>query len=64
MPHEAERVLARWREVERNLSATELGSSEADSLRAEAARLRDEYQQLVADVQGHAQELRELDGDR
>jgi hypothetical protein len=44
---EAEVVLAMWREVERNLDATDPGSPEADALIADAARLRDEYQRLV-----------------
>jgi hypothetical protein len=38
-----ETVLARWRQVERDLARTELGSAEAESLQSEAARLRDEY---------------------
>jgi hypothetical protein len=61
MPYEAERVLAQWREVERDLTAVDPESAEAERLRDEVARLRDEYQQLVADVQGHAQQLRDLD---
>ena len=61
MPYEAERVLAQWREVERDLTAVDPESPEAERLRAEVGRLRDEYQQLVADVQGHAQQLRDLD---
>ena len=49
MPYqrEAEIVLAMWRDVERDLQATEPGSHEAESLQAEAARLRDEYKRLT-----------------
>jgi hypothetical protein len=61
MPYDAERVLARWREVERELAAADPGSPEAERLREEAAGLRDEYQQLMADVEGHAQQVRDLE---
>ena len=49
MPYrqEAELVLAAWREVERQLDTTPEASSDAELLRAEAARLRDRYQALV-----------------
>jgi hypothetical protein len=49
MPYQAQalEVLARWREVERALEAAVDGSPEADTLLAEAMRLRDEYQTLI-----------------
>ena len=49
MPYQraAEVVLAKWREVERQLADTPGHSPEAEVLQAEAARLRDEYQALV-----------------
>jgi chemotaxis regulatin CheY-phosphate phosphatase CheZ len=53
MPYrqQAERVLALWRAVERQLEATAQGSPEAEQLQAEAARLRDEYQHLIAEAE-------------
>ena len=50
MPYQAEAqvVLAMWREIERDLAAAIPGSSEAEALQAEAARMRDEYQRLIA----------------
>jgi hypothetical protein len=50
MPYakEAEVVLAMWREIERDLAKAQPGSDEEDQLHAEAMRLRDEYQRLVA----------------
>jgi hypothetical protein len=45
---EAAIVLEMWRDVERVLNAVTPGSDEEEELRAEAARLRDEYQRLVA----------------
>jgi hypothetical protein len=50
MPYakEAEVVLAIWREIERDLAKAEPGSDEEDRLHAEAMRLRDEYQRLMA----------------
>ena len=55
MPYqrEAEIVLAMWRDVERDLQATEPGSHEAESLQAEAARLRDEYKRLTDLARDH-----------
>jgi hypothetical protein len=51
----AEVVLAEWREVERKLAGSaDLDSADAEDLRADAARLRDEYQALV-DAAIHAQ---------
>ena len=48
MPGEQiEAILAAWREIERQLASVEGESDEADELRAEASRLRDEYQRLV-----------------
>jgi chemotaxis regulatin CheY-phosphate phosphatase CheZ len=43
----AEVVLARWREVERQLDGMLAGTPEAEALRDEAAALRNEYQTLV-----------------
>ena len=50
MSHQSEAalVLERWRDVERQLAGVRPGSSEVEELQAEAARLRDEYQQLTA----------------
>ena len=55
MPYirQAEVVLARLRDVMRELESTEPGSPEADFLQATVARLRNEYQHLVEDVHGH-----------
>jgi septal ring factor EnvC (AmiA/AmiB activator) len=50
MPYQrrAEVVLAEWREVERQLArVTDPDSVDAEELRAEAARLRNEYQALI-----------------
>jgi hypothetical protein len=44
-------VLARWREVERALEAVAEDSPEAETIRAEALRLRDEYQVLIRAAQ-------------
>jgi hypothetical protein len=49
--HDAEAVLARWREVERELAEAAPGSREEERLQAEAAALRDEYQRVM-DVAG------------
>jgi hypothetical protein len=43
----ADEILARWREVERELEQATEGSTEAEALLLEAATLRDEYQALV-----------------
>lgn len=53
MPYQraAEVVLAKWREIERQLAETSVETSEAEGLRAEAARLRDEYQALIRAAQ-------------
>jgi hypothetical protein len=40
-------VLARQRSVERALAGIDPGTSESEDLRAEAFRLRDEYQELI-----------------
>jgi hypothetical protein len=49
MPYarEAEIVLAMWRDIERQLKATDPGSDEEERLQADAARLRDEYRRLI-----------------
>jgi hypothetical protein len=46
----AEVLLAQWRDVERRLADTEAGAPLAESLRAEASRLRDEYQRLLDEM--------------
>jgi hypothetical protein len=50
MPYrrEAEIVLALWRDIERELAAALPGSPEAHAFQGDAARLRDEYQRLIA----------------
>jgi hypothetical protein len=48
---EAEVVLARWREVERELASLPEESPEAEALRSEAAVLRDEYQRIVMRIE-------------
>ena len=49
MPYQraAEVVLAKWREVERQLGELKGDSPEAEVLKAEAARLRNEYQAFI-----------------
>lgn len=49
MPYQraAEVVLARWREVERQLGEVQPDSPEFGVLQAEAARLRNEYQAFI-----------------
>ena len=49
MPYQraANVVLAKWREVERQLADVPVDYPEAEVLQAEAAKLRDEYQALV-----------------
>lgn len=44
---DAERILAAWREIERDLEDVAPGSPEAERLEAQAASLRDEYQAIV-----------------
>jgi hypothetical protein len=55
MPYqrEAEIVLAMWRQAERHLEAAAPDSPEAEAYQADAARLRDEYQRLVAAAREH-----------
>jgi hypothetical protein len=55
MPYqrEAEIVLAMWRDVERDLANADSGSDLAEQLRAQASRLRDEYQRLIAEATDH-----------
>ncbi|MBA3235455.1 MAG: hypothetical protein H0T59_05610 [Chloroflexi bacterium] len=51
MPYqrEGEIVLAMWREAERELTAVDgIDVDRAEELRADVARLRDEYQRLIA----------------
>jgi uncharacterized coiled-coil DUF342 family protein len=47
---EAAIVLEMWREVERNLARVPDDGEEAEELRAEAARLRNEYQRLLEEA--------------
>jgi hypothetical protein len=55
MPYQrlAKVVLDRWREVERQLEELPADSHEADELRREIYRLRDEYQHLVEAAVAH-----------
>ena len=50
MPYqrEAEVVLAVWREAERRLATVEPGSVEEEDIVADLARMRNEYQRLIA----------------
>ena len=48
---EAERVLAQWRELERELETADDDGRE--DLQARIRELRDRYQVLIADVEGH-----------
>jgi hypothetical protein len=50
---EGEIVLAMWRDIERQLAMAEPESVEAEALQLEAARLRDEYQRLIALARQH-----------
>ena len=55
-------VLARWREIERQLEQVMEGSPEAEHLQSEAARLRDEIRRLTtpaARAEGLAEGLAE-----
>lgn len=55
MPYQREAiiVLDMWRAVERVLITMTPGSDEEEELRAEASRLRDEYQRLIALAREH-----------
>jgi len=55
MPYRAEAmiVIEMWRDVERRLADASPGSPDEESLRQEAARLRDEYQRLVGLAREH-----------
>ena len=55
MPYqrEAQVVLEMWRALERQLAALDPSSPGAEALPADAARLRDEYQRLVAAALEH-----------
>jgi hypothetical protein len=46
-------VLDEGRAIERQLMTTDLASEEAESLRSEARRLREEYQHLVGEAEAH-----------
>ena len=46
-------ILARWREVERELVDATPGSVEAESLQAEASRLHAEYARLIETTRAH-----------
>lgn len=54
---EAEKVVAAWREVKRDIAAVEPGSPEYVTLLIEARQLQDEYQNLV-DTARRLSELR------
>ena len=49
MPYQrlAQAVLARWREIERQIAELPVDSPEADELKLESYRLREEYQALI-----------------
>jgi hypothetical protein len=49
MPYQrlAQAVLAQWRDVERQLADLSPESPEADALKLESYRLREEYQHLI-----------------
>jgi hypothetical protein len=53
VPHHsrADILIARWREVERQLARTQPGTPETEALQAEADSLRDEYQALIEAAQ-------------
>jgi phage terminase small subunit len=55
MPYQrlAEAALARWREVERQLAELPPESEEADTLKLESYRLREEYQHLIDQAVAH-----------
>ena len=55
MPYqrEAQVVLEMWRDIERQLTEVAEESAEAEELQADAARLRDEYQRLIAAAVEH-----------
>jgi hypothetical protein len=46
-------VLEMWRDIERDLAAASAGSADEERLQSEAARLRDEYQRLIAQAREH-----------
>ena len=51
--HDAEVLLARWRDLERALSQLSAGAPEAEALQAEIDVLRDEYQQCIQRAGDH-----------
>ena len=50
---EAETILRLWRELERDLETADQDS--AEEIQARIRELRDRYQSLVSDVEGHSQ---------
>jgi hypothetical protein len=57
MPYQAAaaQLLARWREVERELETVPPASPEAEALIADAAALRNEYQRVIAEARAAEQ---------
>ena len=55
MPYQrlAQEVLAKWRAIELQLQALDPTSPEADELKLASFRLRDEYQDLIAQATAH-----------
>ena len=55
MPHQgvAADVLEQWREIERRIAEVPTDSPEADELKLESYRLRNEYQQLIDQAVAH-----------
>ena len=69
MPYQrsAEIALLQWRQVERQLSETAVGTPDSEWLQAEAFRLRNEYHRLLeamrepaSDVSGHSASIDDL----
>jgi hypothetical protein len=67
MPYRAAQIaLLKWRQVERQLSETEVGTPDSEWLQAEAFRLRNEYHRLLeamrdsGDVSGHSASIDDL----
>ena len=55
MPYQrlAQAVLAQWREIERRIAELPADSVEADELKLESYRLREEYQHLIDEAMAH-----------
>ena len=55
MPYQrlAQAVLAQWRDIERQISELPPESAEADELKLESYRLREEYQHLIDQAIAH-----------